>query len=166
MRQRLVWIPILVIVPLAGLAGCSDEGSTGLVPPGGGSNVRLASADVQIDGRSVNGETIERGSGASTLFTVALAHASDRSRIQRMQMDYPVHSGMGMMGERSSVECRDDGTNGDAVAGDGIYSYMDVDGHVGPHAEGCPAGEYVYTFHGTDLDGTHTNSLECRVTVR
>jgi hypothetical protein len=70
-----------------------------------------------------------------------------------------------MMDERMSVDCYDDGTHGDAVAGDGTYSYMDADGHIGPHYETCTSGLYTYIFHGTDMTGQHTNSVDLRVTV-
>jgi len=134
--------------------------------PGATSDVRLAAADVRIDGSSVDGSTIPAGSGESTLFTATLADPTDRSRVRRMQMDYPVHSGMGMMGSWSSVDCYDDGTHGDEVAGDGTYSYSDMDHHIGPHYQDCVAGEYEYHFHGTDLADRHTNSVVARVTVR
>jgi hypothetical protein len=149
-----------------GCTGAENMHSGGLLSPVPESDVVLAGADVLIDGGSVQDATISPGQGSSTLFTVTLADPADRSRIARMQMDYPEHSSMMMMGTRSSVDCYDDGTHGDAVPGDGTYSYMDTDGHIGPHREDCATGEYIYTFHGTDLTGKHTNSLERRVTVR
>ncbi len=130
------------------------------------SDVRLRSADVQIDGKSVKDATISPGSGSSTLFTVSLEDPADRSRVAGIQMTYPDHSPMEMMGTRSSVDCFDDGTHGDAVAGDGTYSYMDIDDHIGPHREDCVAGEYLYSFHGMDMTGNHMNALDIRVTVR
>ena len=83
-----------------------------------------------------------------------------------MLMDYPVQGSMGMMGTRSRVDCYDDGTHGDQVAGDGMYSYMDGDAHVGVHRADCPAGDYVFTFHGTDTMGRGTNTDDCRVSLR
>jgi len=151
------------------LTGCSsgqEMHTRGLTAPTAESEVRLAGADVKIGDISVKDTTISPGSGTSTLFTVTLADPADGSRLARMQMDYPVHSMMGMMGDVSSADCYDDGTHGDSIAGDGTYSYMDVGGHIGPHLEDCPTGEYLYTFHGTDLMGMPTNSVECLVTVQ
>lgn len=150
-------------------AGCSDDGN--MMPGGGdlgagGSSVRLATADVRVGGRSVNEATIPSGSGSSTLFTVSLADPADRGNVREIRMEYVSHSPMAGMGDSRSVECHDDGTHGDAVAGDCIYSYLDVDGHIGPHYQDCASGSHVYTFHGTDMTGQHTNAVECRVTVR
>jgi hypothetical protein len=169
MKPNSVSLVLFVLGIATLLTGCvkgDDMGGERAFPALPQSDIALAAADVQVDGRSVASATISPGSGTSTLFTVTLADATDRARVARMQMDYAQHSAMGMMGTRSSLDCYDDGTHGDAVAGDGMYSYRDEDGHVGPHYEGCVAGEYGYTFHGMDLDGNHTNSLEVRVTVR
>ena len=158
-------LPVLVLLA----SGCSDSGHMLSGPtgsPSGTSAVRLASPDVKINGQSVNGATIPPGSGASSLFTVSLANPQDRSSVARVQMDYTQHSPMGMMGETMTVGCYDDGTHGDVAAGDGTYSYMDVDGHIGPQYGDCVAGQYVYMFHGVDTMGEHTNSVECSVTVR
>ena len=170
MDRRFTSLLLVTLAPgLLALSGCSGDehmSSLGLSPPSANSDVRIATADVSIDGRSVENATIAPGSGTSTLFTVSLADPADGTRIRRMQMDYPVHSSMGMMGSRSSVDCYDDGTHGDAVAGDGTYSYLDMDDHIGPHAEDCTQGEYVYSFHGTDMAGMHTNTVSCRISVR
>lgn len=169
MNHKRVFVSLLPIAASLLLLGCSGGGS--MVSDtegssGGRSPVRLAAADVQIDGRSVNNATISPGSGSSSLFMVSLADLSDHSNIRKMQMDYSEHSSMGMMDARMSVDCYDDGTHGDALAGDGTYSYMDVGGHIGPQYESCASGTYTYTFHGTDEMGQHTNSVDCRVTVR
>jgi hypothetical protein len=157
-------LPVLVLLA----SGCSDSGhmltGTSGSPPGT-SVVKLVSPDIKIDGQSVNGATIPPGSGPSSLFTVSLANPQDQSSVARVQMDYTQHSPMGMMGETMTVDCYDDGTHGDMVPGDGTYSYMDVDGHVGPQYNDCVAGQYVYMFHGTDTMGQHTNAVECSVTV-
>ena len=163
-------IPLLLAVGASILLpGCRSNGTSPSrisLLPAPESDVRLAVADVRIDGRSVNGSTISPGSGSSTLFTVTLETPADATRIARMQMDYTPHAEMGMMQNRSSVDCYDDGTHGDQVAGNGTYSLVDVDGHIGLHYEDCVSGTYVYTFHGLDTMGDHTNSLEWRVTVR
>jgi hypothetical protein len=98
------------------------------------------------------------------LFTVTLADPADTSMIQAMHLDYPSHD-MDMMGHQETVLCYDDGTHGDQVAGDGIYSYLDTSGSIGPHASDCPHGTYVYSFHGEDMAGHETNSVQCHVTV-
>jgi hypothetical protein len=72
---------------------------------------------------------------------------------------------MGMMGQQATVPCYDNGTHGGAVAGDGIYSYLDTDGHIGPNGSDCPQGTYMYGFHGEDLAGHETNTVQCHVTV-
>ena len=164
--------PVFLLLPLVAafllFLGCSSGGhmlSDTVGSSSGSSPVRLAAADIQIGGRSVNNATISPGSGSSSLFTVSLADLSDRSKIGRMQMDYSTHSSMEMTEARMSVDCYDDGTHGDAAAGDGTYSYMDVDDHIGPHYESCASGSYTYTFHGMDDADQHTNTVDCRVMV-
>jgi len=147
------------------LCGCSGDdsgGSSGPIQP----SVSLAGADVLVDGQSVANLTIAAGSGSSTLFTATLADPADRDRIHQMQMEYPDHSSGGMMDHRSTMLLHDDGTHGDPVAGDGTYCYLDTDGHIGPHGDGCPDGEYTYRFHGDDTSGHETNWVDCRVTVQ
>jgi hypothetical protein len=161
---RLSAVPAILLFSLA----CSDSShllsNTG-APSSGASPVRLGAADVAINGRSVNDATIPPGSGSSSLFTVTLANPQLRPDVAKIQMDYTEHTAMGMMGNTMSVDCYDDGTHGDAVAGDGTYSYMDTDGHIGPQYQDCVAGQYVYSFHGTDTMGQQTNVVDCRVTV-
>jgi len=120
------------------------------MPSPSGSAVRLAGADILIGGQSVT----------------TLVDPTDTSRVRTMYMDYPAHSSMGMMGYMDRVQLHDDGTHGDQIPGDGIYCYQDVDGHIGPHHDDCPSGEYHYTFHGTDIEGHDTNSIDCRVMVQ
>ena len=167
MNRRMLPVLSLAVLVVTLTAGCSgdDEMSrnASLLPTG---SVELASADIRIGDQSVTNATIPPGSGTATLFTASLADPSDGARVMRMQMDYPLHSSMGMMGGSSSVSCYDDGTHGDAVAGDGTYSYQDTDQHIGPHQQDCAPGTYVYTFHGTDMMGKHTNEIVCRVTVQ
>ena len=50
-------------------------------------------------------------------------------------MDYPRHSSMGIMGGHATVQCYDDGTHCDPVAGDGRYCYYDENDHIGPHGD-------------------------------
>lgn len=160
---------VLAAATLLALGGCSgsgDSNSGSLTAPPGGSAIRLAGGDVLIGGQSVSGATIAQGSGTSTLFTTTLVDPSDASRVRTMYMDYPAHSSMGMMGSMERLQLYDDGTHGDLAPGDGWYCYLDVDGHIGPHDDDCPKGEYLYTFHGTDIEGHDTNTIDCRVTVR
>lgn len=160
----------LAACALAGLVACGGGGGSSPTGPNnpGTSSVTLASADVLVGGASVNGMTIAPGSGNSTLFTCTLRDPADHAMITRMQMDYPVRSGMGMMGGRDTVTCHDDGLDGDEVAGDGVYTYMDMtaNGTVGVHSMSCPNGTYSYAFRGTDQSGRRTNSLTCTVTLR
>jgi hypothetical protein len=60
---------------------------------------------------------------------------------------------MGMMGQQATVPCYDNGTHGD------------TDGHIGPNGSDCPQGTYMYGFHGEDLAGHETNTVQCHVTV-
>jgi len=147
---------------LCGCSGGDGGGSSGLIQ----SSVSLAGADVMVDGQSVVSLTIQSGSGSSTLFTTTLVDPADRDRIRQVQMEYPAHSSNGMMDHRSTVLMYDDGTHGDPIPGDGTYCYLDTDGHIGPHGDGCPDGEYTYRFHGDDRSGHETNWIECRVTVQ
>ena len=160
---------VLAAATLLALSGCSGSGgsnSGNLLTSPSGPTVRLAGADVLIGGQSVNGATIPQGSGPSTLFTTTLVDPADTSRIRTMYMDYPAYSSMGMMGSLDRVQLYDDGTHGDLTAGDGTYSYMDVNGHIGPDYNDCPRGKYIYTFHGTDITGHDTNFIDCYVTVQ
>jgi hypothetical protein len=148
-----------------GGGGGGDGAGWSPTAPAAASDVVLTSADVVIASTSVNGATISPGFGPSTTFTVHLADPADRARVAAVWLDYPVHSGMGMSGSRSSVPCRDDGLDGDAQAADGVYSYRDVDRRVGPHAADSPRGVYRYELHGVDVQGRHTNRVACVVTV-
>jgi len=171
MSSRLMLLFGLLVVSVTGTAGCSGHGHEGMVSGSlslepATSDVRLADADVFIGGNTVDASTIPAGYGDSTLFTVGLADPEQGPRIARVQMEYRAHSGMGTMGSWSSVDCYDDGSHGDQVAGDGTYSYMDMDRHIGVHYQDCTSGEYRFVFHGTDLMENHTNSVVARVTVR
>jgi hypothetical protein len=160
---------VVAAAALLALGGCSGGGgssSGGPVPAAGGSTVQLAGADILIGGQSVSGATITQGAGPSTLFTTTLVDPANTTQVRTMSMDYPAHSSMGMMGYMDTVQLYDDGTHGDLVPGDGRYSYMDVNGHIGPDGTDCPRGDYLYTFHGTDIMGHDTNSIDCHVTVK
>jgi hypothetical protein len=163
-------LAVLGVAAVLASTGCSSggDGSPATAGPTVGlSEVRIAGGDVLIGGQSVDGRTIAPGSGTATLFTVTLADPADAPRVRAMYMDYPIHhDAMGMMGDHATVQCWDDGTHCDTVAGDGRYCYYDETGHVGPHDGDCPDGDYVYTFHGIDTSDAPTNSVECRVTVR
>lgn len=151
-----------VILVLTHCSGGTGDSHGALQQP----DVRLAGSDLLINGQSVNNAAIPPGSGTSTLFTATLVDPADTSRMRSVEMDYPVHSSMGMMGDRSTLRMYDDGTHGDLTRADGVYSYLDIDGHIGPHGDDCPRGQYLYRFHGTDLQGHDTNWVECNVTVR
>ena len=163
-RRRMAFLGLAPAVNLV-LTSCSKgtgDSQGALQQP----DVRLAGADLLVDGRSVNNAVIQPGSGTSTLFTATLVDPADTSRMRTVEMDYPVHSHMGMMEDRSTLKMYDDGTHGDPTPADGVYCYLDVDGHIGPHDDDCPRGQYLYRFHGTDLHGHDTNWVECGVTVR
>ena len=149
-------------------AGCNSSGHGASTTPDlrlAESPVRIAGADVLINGQSVDGQSIAPGSGTGALFTATLVDPADASRVRAMYMDYPMHSAMGMMDERGTVHMYDDGTHCDTVAGDGHYCYYDGDGHIGPESPDCPRGDYVYAFHGVDLNGAETNLVDCQVIV-
>ncbi len=144
---------------------CNSSDSRDLPASAASSQIRLAGADVLIDGHSVVGQSIDAGSGAATLFTASLVDPADADRIHLVTMGYPVHTTMGMTGGTATVSLHDDGMQCDPVAGDGHYCYLDENGHIGPHDADCPHGNYVYRFHGVDLLGDVTNSIECWVIV-
>ena len=156
---------VLASLALLTCFACDSAGSREVPTAAAGSQVQLAGADVLIDGQSVAGQSIAPGSGSATLFTVTLVDPADTVRVQSMVLEYPRHSMMGMTGGTATMALHDDGMQCDPVAGDGHYCYLDDDGHIGPHDPDCPQGDYVYRFHGVDMMGELTNSIECRVRV-
>jgi hypothetical protein len=76
------------------------------------------------------------------------------------------HGGPMSNGYNGTVECYDDGTHGDAVAGDGIYHYMDPNDRIGCHGLNAPAGEYHYTFWCEDVYGQRSNTVSVEINRR
>ncbi len=71
---------------------------------------------------------------------------------------------MGMMGpHHGKFQLFDDGTNGDGVAGDGIYHFRDHQKAYACNGQGMMAGEYHYQFFGLHADGRETNRIHVKV---
>ncbi len=122
----------------------------------------LVEARVLVDGESIGGQTISRADnlGSSTRFEARVvdldANLSVEVAYQRPQM---------MEGSSGIVPLFDDGTHGDAVAGDGIYCFEDWEGEYGLHMSEAPMGVYHYAFYAMDEDGHHSNHLSLDITL-
>ena len=126
----------------------------------------LTSAKVMIGSTVVNDQTISRSHpmGTTTRFEAMLMDDHGRAAGYRMQMRYSLPQMMGgMMG--GNLMLYDDGTHGDHMAGDGVYSYEDMDGQYGCNRMDSPMGQYSYDFSGMDDMGHTTNHLMVTVTV-
>ncbi len=129
----------------------------------------LTSADVLVMDESVSGQTVSRGhnEGGSTRFQAQLMLDGSPAIGHEawIQFDRPQGMGMGMGRHTGLLQLHDDGTNGDLMAGDGIYSYEDHEGEYGCHSDEAGAGEYHYEFYGTRTDGHESNHMTVTVTV-
>ena len=147
------------------LAACSS-GSPVSAPNLTTSNA-IQTAHVLVDGVPVEG-TVLTGSHQTTRLQAQLR---DRDRdhlalVRQIRIDYEL-PGMGMGGaRRGQLTCHDDGTHGDALAGDGICNFMDDGDQTGCARLGSPQGTYRYTFHCEALEGSSCGELMLSVTRR
>lgn len=56
-----------------------------------------------------------------------------------------------------------DGTHGDIMGGDGVYSYMDEEDMMGCHGINAPNGQYMYSFWAEDVNGQRSNTATMTV---
>jgi len=149
------------------LVGCSGGGRSSPTAPSALSSsgvLQLASADLLVDGQSVNGMTLMpgHGNGEPALFMAELMMdgAPAPGHQVRVQFDRP----MGMMGSnRGQFMLYDDGTHGDPTPGDGIYCFLDVEARYGCQGAGMMDGEYHYEVWGQQTAGPDSNHLHLRV---
>ena len=154
----------LTLIPLFALA-CSGESSP--TSPALAS-LSLQTANVVMNGSVLNGMTISRdhGNGAATRFEATLMGADGRPATgHRVAVRYTRPGGMMMMNS-GEFFLYDDGTNGDPIAGDGIYCFEDLRYQYGCGGYGMAVGEYRYEFYGMQPDGTHSNHMTVNVTLR
>lgn len=147
------------------MGSCSGSSSS----PAGPSDQAPVVSDPQIlvGGVSVAGSVIS-GTGQHTLFGVRVHAPSGLPSIQRVVLQYAQpgmnhHGGPMMGGFNGTVDCYDDGTHGDDVAGDGIFHFMDPDEDVGCGGFAAPSGEYHYSFWCEDAQGQRSNTVSVTV---
>jgi hypothetical protein len=125
---------------------------------------------VLVGTRPVGGELTE-APGEPTHFQVHVDAPEGLHTIERVVMEFTQpgvnhHHGGSNGPFNGLVECYDDGTHGDPVAGDGIYHYMDPQDRIGCGARNAPNGEYQYRFWCEDAFGTRSNTVSVTVTRR
>lgn len=148
---------------LIAATACST-GSSPTEPGSAGAAVTLSSASVLVGGQPVGGSTIHPGQGASTRFEARLSAAGGAAPGLSLEVHFDRPMGMGMMGSGSGTfRLYDDGTHGDHVAGDHLFTYEDTDGAYGCHMGNAAPGEYHYDFVGQDDLGHRSNHTEVMV---
>lgn len=160
---------VLIIALFLAIGGCSEDSPTGLSNSTAG-DVTLSSAKVGVDGQSLAGQDIQRGSHTGPMqFEARLAgrHGNPISGGQ-VQVRYGTSGMMGHMDQymhMGEFNCFDDGTHGDPVPGDGIYCFADSTQEYGCHGADARLGEYRYEFCGFDQHGQQSNRMEIRVNL-
>lgn len=144
--------------------GCSSDSATPTAPTR--SDLFMTSANILVNGQSVNGLTVARGQGGSTRFEAQLLTRPDSTPTSppMMWLEFGRPQGMGMARDTGRVQLFDDGTHGDQVTGDGLYCFEDIAGDYGMHTASAPMGEYHYEFYGIH-DSHETNHINVTVTV-
>jgi len=148
---------ILVLV-----AGCSSNSPVS--PKLSSSANGIAAAHVYVGGNMADGQVVQ-GARGQTLLEARMSDAGHLGNIRQVMVRYDLPGmGGGMMRRTGQQLCYDDGTHGDAVAGDGVYHFMDADDMIGCGGANSPMGDYQYHFSCDLSDGTHSG--ETTVTVR
>ncbi len=165
MRQLHRGYSLAITISLAtglALTGCSSGSPTSPSPNG---PLALVSADLQVDGQSVNGMTLGpgHGNGEPSFFTAQLMMDGAPAPGQQAWVRYERPMGM-MGGSTGQFMLYDDGTNGAPTPGDGIYCFLDQEERYGCQGAGMMDGEYRYEFWGRrGGDGQETNRMQVRV---
>ena len=160
--QGLLGVALLSVVAL----GCSGDGDSGPTAPESQEFV-LTSATISVQGDVVNGQTLPQGhgEGGSTRFEAEVMSNGMREPGATVWMQYDRPMGMNMMRHTGRLQLYDDGTNGDRVAGDGLYCFEDFEGEYGCHSAEAKMGEYHYEFYGEHNDGHESNHMTVTVTI-
>lgn len=159
--MRYSFRPLLMSLFALGAIACSGDGPATTAPTSAPDAPTVSNAEVLVAGQSIQGLVIE-GTDEPSLYRVRVHAPGGLSTVQRVVLRYsqpgPNHHGGPMMGGyRGTVLCYDDGTQGDDIAGDGIYHFMDPDDDIGCHGINAPRGEYHYEFWCEDAFGQQSN---------
>jgi hypothetical protein len=162
MRIRLV-VAVGVSVALALAVSCSDSSSSPTASTGRPQAPTVTDPEVLVGGVPMSGLAAVSGD-ESSLFRIRPHAPGGLSSIRQVTLHYqqpgPNHHGGGMMTSFSgTVLCYDDGTHGDEVPGDGIYSFMDPDDDIGCGRFHAPSGEYQYQFWCEDVYGQRSETV-------
>jgi hypothetical protein len=162
-RQHRSSLTILAL-PLLALAACGGSGGSAGGPTAPDSAPMLARAAVMINGQTVNGMTMSRSQspGGGTRFEAMLQMDGHSVVGGSMRVR---HQGPGMGMSTAEFMLLDNGTHGDMMAGDGLYTYDDMREDYGCDARDTPMGEHHYDFMGTDAQGHQSNSIRVTVTI-
>ena len=144
--------------------GCGESKS----PTAPVSGLTLASASVQVNGQSVDGQTLSRGhgQGSSTRFEASLTQDARSAPGQMVRVKFDRPGGPGMMNQGGMFTLYDDGTHGDRMPGDGIYCYEDTVGDYGCHTADSPSGQYHYDFYGMHQGMHESNHMVVTVMIK
>ncbi len=162
-------LTVVLMLGLAGSTACSDD-SPGPMAPNSMTPIApvVSNPKVIVNGNVVQGR-VNSGNGEPSLFQIRVVAPQGLSTVARVVMQYaqpgPNHHGGPMSGGfRGTVLCYDDGTNGDDVAGDGLYHYFDPQSRIGCHGIGAPRGDYEYHFWCEDIFGQSSNTETVTIT--
>lgn len=127
----------------------------------------VANPQVLVGGVPMSG-LVTVGADQASVFRVQVHAPGGLSTIRQVTLQYqqpgPNHHHGGMMAAfNGTVLCYDDGTHGDEIAGDGIYSFMDPDDDIGCGAFHAAAGEYHYSFWCEDVYGQRSNTVSLSI---
>ncbi len=129
----------------------------------------LSSAQISVDGTVIpDGGTFSHAShpaGSSTRFEARLFENGQPA--PNHWCDVQVEPPMGGSMTRHQFQLHDDGTQGDEMAGDGVYTLEDTTGDHGFHHADAPHGEWEYEFechHASS--GEDSNSITIHVRVQ
>ena len=158
-------IAVLLGATVLVAAGCSGDGASPTEPAS--AEFTLTSAQVIVGSQSVNGQILPEGhgEGESTRFEAHLMAPDSQAAGATVWMEFDRPRGMGMGHHVGRIQLYDDGTHGDAVAGDGVYCFEDVVGDYGCHGGDAGPGEYHYEFFAEHRDGHETNHMLVTVTI-
>jgi hypothetical protein len=159
---------IVVIVGVVLLAACSDPSSIPTSPGMPETSLSVRDAKVVVGGVAVQGP-VNMGTDEPARFEVRVTSPQGLSAVGRVVMQYNQpgqnhHGGAMMGGYNGTTLCYDDGTHGDIMGGDGVYSYMDEDDMIGCHGINAPNGQYMYGFWAEDVNGQRSNTATVTVT--
>jgi hypothetical protein len=147
---------------------CSDTSTSPSSPSAQPQAPTVSDPEVLVGGVSMSG-LVRVGADEPSIFHVRVHAPTGLASIRQVTLQYLQpgpnhHAGGMMMGAFSgTVLCYDDGTHGDDVAGDGIYSFMDPDDDIACGMFQAPAGTYQYSFWCEDVYGQRSNTVSVTI---